>query len=71
VRDRYDIGDNEKWRLFEVLGKGLVEELLEEMDENDVECVFMDQTMQWSQDSQEEMVVAIVEELAELRDKLV
>jgi hypothetical protein len=69
VRERHDIGPGEEWRVFEVLGNGSVEELLADMDENGVETVFMDQTVQWSRAEQEPMVVATVDELAELRDE--
>jgi predicted TIM-barrel fold metal-dependent hydrolase len=69
VRDRHDLGSDELWRVFEVLGNSSVKELLADMDENGVESVFMDQTVQWSRDGQEEMVIASVDELAELRDE--
>jgi len=69
VRDRHDLGPDELWQVFEVMGNSSVEELLADMDENDIEYVFMDQTVQWSRDGQEEMVIASVDELAELRDE--
>ncbi len=69
VKARNDISDDENWRIYEVLGAGSVEEMLEQMDESGVEYTFMDQLIQWSRYEKKAVTVASVEELAEMRDE--
>ena len=48
VLKRIGAGPGEEWNALAVMAKGSVEEMIKEMDEIDVEYVFMDQMVAWS-----------------------
>lgn len=66
IRERHDIREGEEWRVFQVLAQDSPEGVVEQMDEEDVEYVFMDQILQWYQHEQNVHQAISIEELAEM-----
>jgi predicted TIM-barrel fold metal-dependent hydrolase len=66
IAERHGLEEGEEWKIFEILGAGSVENMIDEMDEIGVEKVFMDQIIQWSREESKVLRAMDIEELAEL-----
>jgi predicted TIM-barrel fold metal-dependent hydrolase len=69
LTDKMGLGEDELWKVLTVLGNESVEETVAEMDETDVEYMFMDQNMMWSQRESRLISAVTIDELSEMVDE--